>query len=734
MTSNTPSPLPCGIEERFVSSTDYLPLAKVRLTDAASVGGKAASLGELLATGIRVPDGVVLLGDQVDKAVVREASATLGDGPFAVRSSGVGEDGADHSFAGIYESVLNVPLTGLTEAAARVLKSAHAARVDAYGARQNGRMAVLIQRMVRPVAAGVVLTADPMTGDRASCIVTAVRGLGDRLVSGDAAGDEWVVIGDRATARRRSDDAIRDQQAVAVAGEARRIAAARGVPQDVEWAIDQSGAIWILQARPMTALPEPVSWASPAPGGYSRSFRFSEWIGAPVTPLFESWLLSTLEVRLHATLKEWIGQRAPLPHHVVVNGWYFYSLNWIAPTNMLRSLPSILAHAIREPRMLAGVIPPLIHHAYPVMERAWRTDLQPRYRAAVADADARVDTAAVADLPGLIDELANQAGEYFASLVALAGAGYKAEINLARFHRTHLVEAIGPSHLPLLAGLLVPPGPAAHAVTSLDWIEMPTASPAPAVDHDRQVAARQQAEAAARAALGGHPRRLARFEHLLYHGQHLVPIREEQVAEWTLPWPVMRRAVLRIGEALAERGAIRQADDIFFLTRDEALAALAGRVLDQVVDLAERRATRDRQSRLAPPLRVGRMHPALERFWENAPKGFGAVRSDRAIVAGVPASTGRVSGSVRVIRGPEEFDSLLDGEILVAPVTAPAWTPLFTRAAAVVTDVGSPAAHASIIAREFGIPAVVGCGDATARLRTGMRVTVDGATGNVEPA
>ena len=89
---------------------------------------------------------------------------------------------------------------------------------------------------------------------------------------------------------------------------------------------------------------------------------------------------------------------------------------------------------------------------------------------------------------------------------------------------------------------------------------------------------------------------------------------------------------------------------------------------------------------------------------------------------------------MQVVRQPAEFDTLQDGEILVAPVTAPAWTPLFARAAAVVTDVGSAAAHASIVAREYGIPAVVGCGDATARLRTGMRVTVDGSTGNVEPA
>ena len=113
---------------------------------------------------------------------------------------------------------------------------------------------------------------------------------------------------------------------------------------------------------------------------------------------------------------------------------------------------------------------------------------------------------------------------------------------------------------------------------------------------------------------------------------------------------------------------------------------------------------------------------------------LGADPTETAIVSGTPASAGRATALVRVIRGPDEFDDLQDGVILVAALTAPAWTPLFTRAAAVVTDVGSPAAHASIIAREYGIPAVVGCGDATARLRTGMRVTVEGGTGNVVAA
>jgi pyruvate,water dikinase len=115
------------------------------------------------------------------------------------------------------------------------------------------------------------------------------------------------------------------------------------------------------------------------------------------------------------------------------------------------------------------------------------------------------------------------------------------------------------------------------------------------------------------------------------------------------------------------------------------------------------------------------------------PTLVGARPSDTALVSGSPASPGRATGAGRVVRGPDDFGSLLEGEVLVAPLTAPAWTPLFHRAVAVVTDVGSAAAHASIIAREYGLPAVVGCGDATVRLRTGMIVTVDGTTGNVEP-
>ncbi len=718
-------------------------LAELRMADVPEVGGKAASLGELLAAGVRVPDGVVLAtatGDMTpdERRWLSGAGAwDLGAGPFAVRSSGIAEDGAEQSFAGIYESVLNVTAADVPAAVHRCLASAKTARVAEYEPGAGGRMAVIVQQMVEPVAAGVALTADPINGDRSTCVVTAVRGLGERLVSGHATGDEWSVAGDVATARRQPEHAIDRRQAAQVAREARRIAAARGTPQDIEWAIDADGTLWILQARPMTALPPDVTWEAPAPGAYTRMLRLGEWIGEPVTPLFESWLLTGMEDRMHALFRELIGQIAPRPYHVVVNGWYFYSINFISGKALLRSLPGMLVTAIRHPRHIAGIIPPTVRHAYPVVERMWREDLQPRYRASVADAEGRVDTVPVADLPPLLDELVALAGEYFVSIAALSGAGYKLEMNLARFYRSHLAASLGGSHLPLLAGFAQPAAPERQAIVSLDWWHAPmpldATAAAPAESHDRVIETRKAAEAAAFKALAASPRRLRAFGRLLADTQHIVPIREEQTAELTVAWPVMRRAVLRIGQALAEAGVITEPDDVFFLSRAEVVAALAGAPLPLTVDVAARRSLRTEQARLVPPPLVGRVNPMLKKMWDAFPGLMGAVRSDTALVSGVPASPGRVTGLVRVIRGPQQFDELEPGEILVAPLTAPAWTPLFARAAGVVTDVGSAAAHASIISREYGIPAVVGCGDATSRLRTGMRVTVDGSTGNVEP-
>ena len=297
--------------------------------------------------------------------------------------------------------------------------------------------------------------------------------------------------------RRHPEDAIDGRQAELVAREALRIAVDRGVPQDVEWAIDEAGALWILQARPMTALPPDVSWEPPAAGAYSRQLRFAEWISEPVTPLFESWLLTAMEERTHADYLRILGQRVPRPYHVVVNGWYFYTLNWATPGAFARNMPRMLWHLIRSPRTLAGINPGTVHHAVPIMEREWRADVRPRHLAVVAAAEKRVEALPVRRLPTFIDELADVAGESFTWVTALAGAGYKLEVNLARFYRRHLAPSLGGSHLPLLTGFTAPTDPARHAVASLDWWHAPGShagsATRPAADHAALVETRHAA-------------------------------------------------------------------------------------------------------------------------------------------------------------------------------------------------------------------------------------------------
>lgn len=197
---------------------------------------------------------------------------------------------------------------------------------------------------------------------------------------------------------------------------------------------------------------------------------------------------------------------------------------------------------------------------------------------------------------------------------------------------------------------------------------------------------------------------------------------------------VLRSFALRAGQ-LTGIG-----DDIFFLDRSEILAALRGNVLD-AGEVAHRREVYEAYRRLPPlpGLIRGRFDPFA---WANDPTARVDPRSARsqarpsgadvrATVIGFPGSTGIVEGTARVILTAEDGTRLQHGEILVTNVTNVGWTPLFPRAAAVVTNVGAPLSHAAIVARELGIPAVVGCGDATTVIADGDRVRVDGSAGRV---
>jgi rifampicin phosphotransferase len=286
-------------------------------------GGKAANLARLLAAGFPVPGGLVVtttafaahlrhagsappsarleaLDNPLPAAVeaaLREALSSLGSGPLAVRSSGVGEDLAGASFAGQYESVLDVRgVEAVILAVRRCWASTFAAHLERYRESSGvaaAPMAVLIQPLIQADAAGVAFTANPVTGDRGEVVVSAVRGPGDRLVSGAATPDEWTVRAGRAACRLAPEGALEPGQVLAIAELARRTEAHFGSPQDIEW-VYRRGSLYLLQARPITTLDSgPRGTRFPSAGGVPPGFwqRADSHYPLPLYPLTRSVLL-----------------------------------------------------------------------------------------------------------------------------------------------------------------------------------------------------------------------------------------------------------------------------------------------------------------------------------------------------------------------------------------------------------------------------------------------------------
>jgi pyruvate,water dikinase len=276
-------------------------LALQAATDASVCGQKAATLAVLRNLGFEIPDGFVIpVGVSAARDEVAAALAQLGDGPVAVRSSGVAEDLPDASFAGQYETLLNVQgVEAVLEAAATCVASATDARLAMYG-QAIRPMAVLVQRMVDADAAGVAFSANPLTGNRDEVRVSATRGLGDKLVSGGIDADEWLVTRDHATAVAQPLNAIGPEVARRVAALARSAEAARLAPQDVEWAI-AGDRLWLLQSRPITVLPVAPDIEVPQGSWQKDAAHFAE----PLSPFTVSTLLHGADQFMAPAIATW---------------------------------------------------------------------------------------------------------------------------------------------------------------------------------------------------------------------------------------------------------------------------------------------------------------------------------------------------------------------------------------------------------------------------------------------
>ena len=281
-----------------MSTTIVAALRLADATDLSACGGKAVNLARLLAAGAPVPDGLVLTHDALQHSEIDVAPllALMADGPVIVRSSAIGEDSDEASFAGQLESIANVTTElDLRNAIARVCASQHAERVVAYQRVRHKALAgmgIVIQRQVDAVVSGVLFTESPM--NPGEMLLEYCAGLGEALVQGEVDPGRISVL--RADSSRWMEMARPDHAATVSAAQIRELAQLGmhtertfGSPQDIEWAIDTGGRLWIVQARPITTLrtsvwsnanvsenfPEPICplLYSFARVGYSHYFR-----------------------------------------------------------------------------------------------------------------------------------------------------------------------------------------------------------------------------------------------------------------------------------------------------------------------------------------------------------------------------------------------------------------------------------------------------------------------------
>jgi pyruvate,water dikinase len=228
------------------------------------------------------------------------------------------------------------------------------------------------------------------------------------------------------------------------------------------------------------------------------------------------------------------------------------------------------------------------------------------------------------------------------------------------------------------------------------------------------------------------------FTRAVHWAQRFAPYREEALFFVGAAWPLLRRFAHELGERLSQTRTLDAASDVYFLDSEELQQAITDRAAgaprpDLAALARERRDLREARKRLHPPaavppesgMRVGRIDLSDRETQRRNAAGATTLR-------GFAVSPGRVTAPASVILSPDDFDQMEPGTILVCPTTTPAWTPLFAQARGLVTDIGGILAHGSIVAREFGIPAVMGTGNATQRIASGQQITVDGSAGTVQ--
>ncbi|MGI5161545.1 rifamycin-inactivating phosphotransferase [Microbispora sp. CA-102843] len=868
---------------------DYvLGFEQIDSTNVADVGGKGAHLGELSRIdGIRVPDGFCVTTDAFqrvvakvpsidaqldllsgvkpdDRAAIRTLSADIRravegvalpddlvaaiseslarfgeQASYAVRSSATAEDLPTASFAGQQDSYLNiVGLAAILLHVRRCWASLFTERAVTYRCR-NGfdhrkvRMAVVVQRMVFPDAAGILFTADPVTSNRKITTVEAGWGLGDALVSGLVTGDVYTVRDDQVVTRavatkprfvqaspgggtqdvpiepqRQTQPALTDAQVVRLVQLGRRIEAHFGRPQDIEWCL-VGDDFHIVQSRPITTL-FPIPMTDDQDNHVYISVGHQQMMTDAMKPLGLSlWQLTTprpmheaggrLFVDVAPVLATSAGRTRLLGTFGNADPLVRDALQTVLDRGFVRSLPDEGSGPASAGPASAGDAPAPIE-----TDPAIVTQLIERSQASVATLRREIQGLSG---PALLDfiladiaELKRILFDPRSSQVIMAGMGaawwlndhleawlgeknaadaltqsvphnvtsemgltlldvadtIRPHADVVAFLRRVVDEGReGDGFLDELAGL--PGGREVRDairgylddygmrcageidITRTRWSEQP-ATLVPTIlgniknfepgagkrrfEQGRQESQRKEQELLTRLrALPDGEQKAEETKRMIDRVRAFAGYREYPKYGMVSRYFVYKQALLREADRLVKSGVLREKEDIYFLRLEELREVVRTNDVDAELIRERREAFRSYEA-LTPPRVLTSDGEAITGQYrrDDAPPGA---------LAGLPVSAGTVEGRARVVMDMAQAD-LETGDILVTAYTDPSWTPLFVAAAGLVTEVGGLMTHGAVIAREYGLPAVVGVEQATRLIRDGQRIRVHGTDGYVE--
>lgn len=763
-------------------------------------GGKGSMLSRMFQSGYPVPIGFVILPSAFKenkledvawneiKSNLKEMRKNNHETLFAVRSSALSEDSAQASFAGEFETVLNVKTDEeIWEAIYKVFKSRESERVKAYSSVQKiehlHQIAVVIQLMIKADISGVLFTADPITGSHEYMTGNLVFGLGEQLVSGETNAYPFKI-------KRPKRDYDGPDEFKKYASElykyASKLQKEYGMHQDIEWAVEK-GKLYILQARPITTLitgnPDTYEWNDTLNGDFLwTNTNVGEAMSDVFTPL--SWSII----------------RALDEEQMTIPGYYLFSGNIYgrAYTNisyalslypaigkdikpLLKTMSEVFGQMPKEASipiypfskldLIKGMAPRLKHRLKNIIKASretsehlkkspkWCMQMTKRLEGAKTKEEL-IDLWENEILPfnfkalwvtlagGRKMVLANKLKEELTSLIGIEDTNTL----MSNFRGNSDLESLGP-----IEGISkIINGEMSHEEYKIKYghrgpHEFELSIPHPGEDEiwiEKQIMEfknsnvdvielleRQQNKykEGIKKLEKDFPKEAENIKDKIAKVAQAAQLRESVRSEWTRAFRVNRAFALKAGE-LTGIG-----EDVFFLYINEVLNLLRGD--NSILNHIEIRKKNYNRYKALPPLPSvirGRFDPF--KWGENpnrrvdyydAATPFIAA-PDLEMLKGFAGAAGSVEGIVRILINPEEGEKLKKGEILVASTTNVGWTPLFPKASAIITDIGAPLSHAAIVARELGIPAVVGCGNATTRLKTGDRVIVDGGHGIVQ--